>query len=131
MYLQQLGTRAKMTIDLPLPLNHSFAHRALIKKWTNSTLIRLRICVFTQLKCMKKQLKFIGSRNKKQLKSSIRKGKNTGAYRLISLLGGEKSTRRLVPGSIKIRKTAENQSSPNEDERRQILPIKRTKSQAF
>ena len=91
-----------------------------------STLIRLRICVFTQLKCLKKQLKFIGLRNKKQLKSSIRKGKNTGAYRLISLLGGEKSTRRLVPGSIKIRETAENQywffrkwpPSPNEDERR-------------
>ena len=74
-----------------------------------STLIRLRICVFTQLKCLKKQLKFIGLRNKKQLKSSIRKGKNTGAYRHISLLGGEKSTRRLVPGSIKIRETAENQ----------------------
>ena len=74
-----------------------------------STLIRLRICVFTQLKCMKKQLKFIGLRNKKQLKLSIRKGKNTGAYRLISLLGGEKSTHRLVPGSIKIRETAENQ----------------------
>ena len=75
----------------------------------NSTLIRLRIFVFTQLKCLKKQLKFIGLRNKKQLKSSIRKGKNTSAYRLISLLGGEKSTRRLVPGSIKIRETAENQ----------------------
>ena len=74
-----------------------------------STLIRLRICVFTQLKYLKKQLKFIGLRSKKQLKSSIRKGKNTGAYRFISLLGGEKSTRRLVPGSIKIRETAENQ----------------------
>ena len=54
-------------------------------------------------------MKFNGLRYKKQLKSSIRKGKNTGAYRLISLLGGEKSTRRLVPGSIKIRETAENQ----------------------
>ena len=29
MYLQQLGTRAKMAIDLPLPLNHSFAHFSL------------------------------------------------------------------------------------------------------
>ena len=104
-----------------------------------NTLIRLRICVFTQLKCLKKQLKFIGLRNKKQLKSSIRKGKNTGAYRLISLLGGEKSTRRLVPESIKIRETAENQywffrkwpPSPNKDERRRISPIKRTKSQAI
>ena len=38
-----------------------------------STLVRLCICVFTQLKCLKKQLKFIGLRNKKQLKSSIRK----------------------------------------------------------
>ena len=36
-----------------------------------STLIRLRICVFTQLKWLKKQLKFTGSRNKKQLKSLI------------------------------------------------------------
>ena len=95
---------------------------------SDSTLIRLRICVFTQLKCLKKQLKFIGLRNKKQLKSSIRKGKNTGAYRLISLLGGEKSTRRLVPGSIKIRETAENQycffrkwpPSPNEDKTNKI-----------
>ena len=25
MYLQQLGTGAKMAIDLPLPLNHTFA----------------------------------------------------------------------------------------------------------
>ena len=71
-------------------------------KWF-STLIRLRICVFTQLKCLKKQLKFIGWRNKKQWKSSIPKGKNTGAYRPISLLGGETSVRRMVPDSIKIR----------------------------
>ena len=89
---EHCGQRRRRTDDGPLDL---------------STLIRLRICVSTQLKCLKKQLKFIGLLNKKQLKSSIRKGKNTGAYGLISLLGGEKSTRRLVPGSLKIRETAE------------------------
>ena len=43
---------------------------------------------------MKKQLNFIGWRNKKQLKSS-------GAYRLISLLGSETSECRMVPGLIR------------------------------
>ena len=41
-----------------------------------STLIRLRICVFTQLKWLKKQLKFTRSGNKKQLKSLIAIEKN-------------------------------------------------------
>ena len=84
-----------------------------------STLIRLRICVFTQLKCLKKQLEITGWRNKKQWKSSIHKGKNTSAYRLISLLGDETSARRMVPGSIKRREPVlvtdeENKYSPHE-----------------
>ena len=52
-----------------------------------STLIRLRICVFTQLKWLKKQLKFTGSRNKKQLKSLIPNRRKSRAYRVSSLLG--------------------------------------------
>ena len=50
-----------------------------------STLIRLRICLFTQLKWLKKQLKFTGSRNKKQLKSLI--GNRMIGNRRKSLLG--------------------------------------------
>ena len=63
-----------------------------------STLIRLRICVFTQLKWLKKQLKFTGLRSKKQLKSLIRNRRKSqekipcnrrksSAYRVLSLLG--------------------------------------------
>ena len=56
---------------------------------------------------------------KKQWKLSIRKGKNTGAYRLISLLSDETSARRMVPGSIKIREPVlvtdkKNNYSPHE-----------------
>ena len=68
---------------------------------------------------MPEKAKFIGRRNKKQWKSSILKGKNTGAYRLISLLGGEMSACRMVPGSIKIREPVlvtdeKNNYSPHE-----------------
>ena len=42
---------------------------------------------FTQLKWLQKQLKFTGSRNKKQLKSLIRNRRKSRAYRVLSLLG--------------------------------------------
>ena len=57
------------------------------QSYPGSTLIRLRIYVLTQLKWLKKQLKFTRSRNKKQLKPLIRNREKSGAYRVLSLLG--------------------------------------------
>ena len=48
MYLQQLGPRAKMAIDLPLPLNHSFALSARVLKECSSEISPMLALIYNE-----------------------------------------------------------------------------------